>query len=78
MIDALGDPYSAYLTSDEYRQSLQGITGQFEGIGAEIGDRGAGRDAGLRDARARLPPRGRRRRSPGSPAEKAGLRAGDS
>jgi carboxyl-terminal processing protease len=36
MIDALGDPYSSYLTSDEYRDSLQGINGQFEGIGAEI------------------------------------------
>jgi carboxyl-terminal processing protease len=36
MIDSLGDPYSAYMTSDEYRQSLQGISGQFEGIGAEI------------------------------------------
>jgi carboxyl-terminal processing protease len=36
MIDSLGDPYSAYMTSDEYRQSLQGISGLFEGIGAEI------------------------------------------
>jgi hypothetical protein len=39
MIQALGDPYSAYLTSDEYRQSLLGISGQFEGIGAEIATR---------------------------------------
>jgi carboxyl-terminal processing protease len=36
MIDSLGDPYSAYMTSDEYRQSLEGISGLFEGIGAEI------------------------------------------
>ena len=36
MISALGDPYSAYLTSAEYRESLLGIGGQFEGIGAEI------------------------------------------
>ncbi len=36
MIESLGDPYSAYMTSDEYRKSLQGISGQFEGIGAEI------------------------------------------
>ena len=36
MIEALGDPFSAYMTSDEYRESLQGISGQFEGIGAEI------------------------------------------
>ena len=39
MIDALGDPYSAYMTSEEYRRSLQGISGQFEGIGAEIATR---------------------------------------
>ena len=36
MIESLGDPYSSYMTSDEYRKSLQGISGQFEGIGAEI------------------------------------------
>lgn len=36
MIEALDDPYSAYMTSEEYRRSLQGISGQFEGIGAEI------------------------------------------
>ena len=36
MIDSLGDPYSSYLTSDEYKATLQGINGQFEGIGAEI------------------------------------------
>ena len=36
MIEALGDPYSSYLTSEEYEQSLQGISGQFEGIGAEM------------------------------------------
>ena len=37
MIGALDDPYSQYLTSDEFRSSLQGISGQFEGIGATIG-----------------------------------------
>ena len=36
MIDSLGDPYSAYLSAEDYRKSLQGISGQFEGIGAEI------------------------------------------
>ena len=41
MIDALGDPYSSYLTSEEYRDSLQGISGQFEGIGAEIATQAA-------------------------------------
>jgi carboxyl-terminal processing protease len=76
MIDALGDPYSSYLTSEEYRQSLQGISGQFEGIGAQIatqandGTQGCatlGPDCHLLilDSLA------------GSPAERAGLRAGD-
>ena len=53
--------------------SLQGISGQFEGIGAEIGTQAQRRDPGLHAARAGLPPRGRQRRSTGSPAEKAGL-----
>jgi carboxyl-terminal processing protease len=41
MIDALGDPYSSYLTSEEYRNSLLGVNGQFEGIGAEIASQAA-------------------------------------
>lgn len=36
MIAALGDPFSAYLSPDEYRQSLQGLSGRFEGIGAQV------------------------------------------
>jgi carboxyl-terminal processing protease len=76
MIAALGDPYSTYLTSDEYRQSLQGISGQFEGIGAEIatqatdGTQGCatlGPDCHLLITAALA----------GSPAELAGLKAGD-
>ena len=39
MIEALGDPYSSYLSSEEYRKSLQGISGQFEGVGAEMSAR---------------------------------------
>jgi carboxyl-terminal processing protease len=34
MFEAIGDPFSRYLTSDEYKSSLSGITGSFEGIGA--------------------------------------------
>ncbi len=34
MIAALNDPFSQYLTADEFKQSLQGISGQFSGIGA--------------------------------------------
>ncbi len=36
VFDALGDPYSAYMSSEEYRNSLSGISGQFEGIGAQM------------------------------------------
>jgi carboxyl-terminal processing protease len=76
MIDALGDPYSSYLTSQEYRDSLQGISGAFEGIGAEIatqapdGTQGCatlGADCRLLIVAAIA----------GSPAEKAGLKTGD-
>jgi len=37
MIDALGDPYSGYMTPDDFAKSLQGLSGQFEGIGASVG-----------------------------------------
>jgi len=36
MFEALGDPYSAYMTSEEYNASLSNISGEFEGIGAEM------------------------------------------
>jgi carboxyl-terminal processing protease len=76
MIDSLDDPYSQYLTSDEYRSSLQGISGEFEGIGAELATQatdGTSNCATL-GPNCRLviiAPIG------GSPAEKAGLRPGD-
>ena len=76
MIEALGDPYSAYLTSEEYRQSLQGISGQFEGIGAEI-------TAQALDGTEGCAPLGSAcrlvvtRPLEGSPAEKAGVKTGD-
>jgi carboxyl-terminal processing protease len=34
MFDALGDPFSQYLSSEELHNSLSGVSGQFEGIGA--------------------------------------------
>jgi carboxyl-terminal processing protease len=77
MVDSLGDPYSAYLTPDEYRQGLQDLSGQFEGIGAEIGTRDA---AGKTSDCTTLAPDCRLVVvSPieGSPSEKAGLLAGD-
>jgi len=76
MIESLGDPYSSYLTSDEYRQSLQGISGQFEGIGAEIATQAPDGSRGC----ATLGPDCRlviTASLDGSPAKAAGLLAGD-
>jgi len=77
MIEALDDPYSSYLTSEEYRESLQGISGQFEGIGAEIGTQGPD---GTTSTCATLGPECRLviiAPIQGSPALKAGLKSGD-
>ena len=35
IFNALDDPFSQYLTEEEYRASLGGISGEFEGIGVE-------------------------------------------
>jgi carboxyl-terminal processing protease len=37
MVESVGDPYSSYLTPEDYKASLQDISGQFEGIGVEVG-----------------------------------------
>jgi carboxyl-terminal processing protease len=76
MIGALGDPFSAYMTSEEYRQSLQGISGQFEGIGAEIATRATdgSEGCGTLGPDCRLVITGS---VDGSPARLAGLVAGD-
>ncbi len=77
MFEALDDPYSSYLTSQEYRDSLQGISGQFEGIGAEIstqapdGTSGGCATLGPSCHLVIVAP------IEGSPAEAAGLRPGD-
>ena len=76
MIESLGDPYSEYLTSDEYRRNLQGVSGQFEGIGAEIATQspdGAKGCTPLSSACVLVVTRP----LVGSPAEKAGIRGGD-
>lgn len=76
MIQSLGDPFSEYLSSDEYRQSLQGISGQFEGIGAEITSKATDGTEGCTplgpDCRLVIT-----RPLPGSPAEMAGVLSGD-
>lgn len=76
MIAALDDPYSSYLTSKEYRDSLQGISGEFEGIGAEIATQAADGTQGC----ATIGPACRLvivTPIAGSPAQKADLRAAD-
>jgi carboxyl-terminal processing protease len=77
MVDGLGDPYSAYLTPEQYQSGLQDLSGQFEGIGAEIGTEDT---AGKTSTCSTLGPDCHLIVvSPleGSPAEKAGLKAGD-
>jgi carboxyl-terminal processing protease len=77
MVTSLGDRWSQYLTSEQYRQSLQGISGRFSGIGAEMAARATtGGDA----ACTPLGPTCRLTvvaPTPGAPAEKAGILAGD-
>jgi carboxyl-terminal processing protease len=77
MFEALGDPYSSYLTPDQFQSTLRGISGEFEGIGAEIGTVDPAGDTSQcvelsADCRLVIV-------SPldGSPAEKAGIRPGD-
>ena len=77
MVEALEDPYSAYLTPEEYQSGLQDLSGQFEGIGAEIGTRSA---SGATSDCATLGPECILivvAPLEGSPAKKAGLLAGD-
>ena len=77
MIGSLDDPYSQYLTSQEFKDSLRSISGEFEGIGATIGTvdaSGAVSTCTTLGADCRLSivaP------IPGSPAEKAGVLPGD-
>jgi carboxyl-terminal processing protease len=77
LFEALGDPYSEYLTSDEYRDSLEGLSGRFEGIGAEIGTEAPGN--GASDCSTLGPDCLLVVIAPiaGSPADKAGLQPGD-
>jgi carboxyl-terminal processing protease len=63
IIEALNDPYSSYLDTQAYQQSMNEITGMYEGIGAYVG---------MKDEQITII-------APiiGSPAEKAGIKAGD-
>jgi carboxyl-terminal processing protease len=76
MFGALGDPFSQYLSSDQFTSSLSGISGQFEGIGAYMTTKDAKGDQGCSPIgpNCRLTVVSTIR---GSPALKAGLLADD-
>lgn len=63
MIEALGDPYSVFLTADEYQDFLVSTGGSFGGVGMRVEQQGE-----YVIVAAPLP---------GTPAEKAGLKPGD-
>jgi carboxyl-terminal processing protease len=75
----LGDPYSGYLPQSQYDRALDDLSGEFSGIGAEVGienlqdpeDLAACTVVGPTCAMVIVAP------LDGSPAEAAGLRAGD-
>ena len=63
MLQATGDPYTTFFSPVENKKFGEDISGNFEGIGAELGIKG-----GILTVIAPLQ---------GTPAEKAGIRAGD-
>ncbi|MFI5226356.1 MAG: S41 family peptidase [Candidatus Limnocylindrales bacterium] len=76
MLGALDDPFSFYLSPADFTNSLQGLNGQFQGIGATI-------DSQAPDGTEGCTPLGPQcllvvvKPVPGAPADKAGLEAGD-
>lgn len=63
MLDSLGDPHTSYMTPEEYQQANMPLEGEYEGIGAWVDTSGK--------TLTIISP------MPDSPAEKAGLKAGD-
>lgn len=63
MVEATNDPYTTFFTAEENKRFNEDITGNFEGIGAELGIKN-----GILTIIAPLQ---------GTPSEKAGLRSGD-
>ncbi len=77
MIAALNDPFSFYMTPAEFKASLQGISGQFSGIGTTVGTvdaQGTNTSCTPLSATCRLAVESV---IAGSPAEQAGLQPGD-
>jgi carboxyl-terminal processing protease len=64
MVQALNDPYSAYLSPDEYRLTESRLQGTFSGIGAQVGLNNANQPVILAPLE-------------NSPAVKAGIKTGD-
>ncbi len=63
MVSSLGDPYTAFLPPQEQKQSKEDLSGAFEGVGIQLG---------FKDSKvAVIAPLS------GTPAEKAGVKAGD-
>jgi carboxyl-terminal processing protease len=77
MIEALDDPFSAYMSPEELQRQREAIGGEFSGVGAQVAARATTadeEDCATLGATCRIvvvAP------IPGSPAERAGLRAGD-
>ncbi len=63
MVASLGDPYTSFLPPEENKVVEEDLSGSFEGVGIQIGFKG-------KDLAVIAP-------LPDSPAEKAGVRAGD-
>jgi carboxyl-terminal processing protease len=64
MVQSLNDPYSAYLSPEEYQLAQSGIQGTFGGIGAQVGLNSANQPIILAPLE-------------NSPAAKAGIKTGD-
>jgi carboxyl-terminal processing protease len=77
MVESVGDPYSSYLSPQDFTGTLNDISGTFEGIGAEIGAVDAAGNAA--DCATFGPDCHLVIIAPieGSPAEQAGLKPGD-
>lgn len=63
MVDSLGDPYTAFLPPEENKQTKEDLNGEFGGVGIQLGFKN-GRLAVIAPLK-------------GTPAERAGIKAGD-
>lgn len=75
----LGDPYSGYLTPEQYQSAQDDLSGEFSGIGAEVGMKNLADPGDLEACSVVTDTCAMVIVAPldGSPAEAAGLRAGD-